>query len=188
MIDLKPFCETYETPLCLTKPFSRGDFTYAADGRVCIRVARREEVPEQENHDRPDILKLPWDVDRKYMPLITPPLPSQSVQTELCGCFDGFEHDCPDCKCVCEACNGTGHQTIDSDANISIDVLGIPFDLSLVRLIASLPNLQIALAIANWRDILIIAFTFDEGAGFLMPLSRRYKEHIAKATGSGAVS
>jgi hypothetical protein len=170
MINLTPFCGTDETRPYLMKPFSRGDFTYATDGHICVRVSRREDVPEQENFDRPDITKLPWGTDREYVSLA--PLSLPPVCTEECDCFDGYEHDCPDCECVCATCNGTSQR--DCDYDTSVDLLDRPFALRPVRLLIALPNLQIA-AIS---DMHALAFTFDGGAGFLMALRGPHSEHI----------
>jgi hypothetical protein len=51
MIDLKPFCHDDPEILppdlaALTAPFSLGDCTYASNGKVIVRVARRADVAE----------------------------------------------------------------------------------------------------------------------------------------------
>lgn len=53
--DLKKFCGEEDTWRRLREPFSRGDFTYATDGRIGVRVPRIAEVTNEEG---PDFEKL----------------------------------------------------------------------------------------------------------------------------------
>ncbi len=46
MIDLKPFCGDNDIRYYLNEPFSEGEFTYATNGHILIRVPRRDDVPE----------------------------------------------------------------------------------------------------------------------------------------------
>jgi hypothetical protein len=46
MIDLKPFCDKGSFR-GLEAPFTVGDWTYATDGHICIRVPRRADAPER---------------------------------------------------------------------------------------------------------------------------------------------
>jgi hypothetical protein len=170
MIDLKPFCGTQETRYYLLKPFSRGDFTYATDGHICVRVARRDDAPEQEI---PDVTSLSW-AEREYTPLPAIDLPAVSMEPCM-SCYDGSFHDCPDCQCKCEDCNGTGET--DSDIKTSINLIGRPFALRYVRLIAALPNTAIAAV-----DDKTIAFRFDGGEGLLKGLHKPKKNHIEDAS------
>lgn len=52
-LDLSHFCCTEDDRPYLKQPWSRGDFTYATDGRVMVRVPRRSDIPE--NEDAPDV-------------------------------------------------------------------------------------------------------------------------------------
>jgi hypothetical protein len=191
MTDLKPFCGTDQYRDYISRPFSRDSFSYATDGIIAVRVERREDVPDQADRNKPDITKLPWDKATDFVPLPAFSLPASGVHTIECAeCYDGKEHDCPDCDCDCEACDGTGQLTVSDDDERSIDLLGIPFAVCHVRKLVTLPNVQIAKidGLLPWsgRET-ILAFKFDGGDGLFMPLHERRKEHIAgSATGGEA--
>ena len=48
MIDLKPFCSREVGREYLRQPFSFGEWTYATNGYVMVRVPRRDDVPEND--------------------------------------------------------------------------------------------------------------------------------------------
>jgi len=52
-IDLSHFCHTEDDRPYLKQPWSRGEFTYATNGHVAVRVPRRADVPE--NDEAPDV-------------------------------------------------------------------------------------------------------------------------------------
>lgn len=56
---LKRFCSDETARLVLTEPFSWEQYTYATDGKLCIRVPRMAEVTTESNI----ITVLPWDID-----------------------------------------------------------------------------------------------------------------------------
>jgi hypothetical protein len=175
-MDLTPFCGTDETRPQITKPFSRGEFTYATNGHLCIRVPRREDATEQ---DEVNVLNLPWDKPHYYVPFPDIAMPPKVTRTEKCSCFDGYEHDCPDC--ACEECDGTGTATIDSDAKTSVGLCGTPYALRLVRMIADLPGLQIAAGRSLKHDrSSVLAFRFDGGDGLLMPPRHCLENHLVE--------
>lgn len=60
--DLKRFCCLSKQPYraSITRPFSQGQWTYATDGRLLIRVPRLAEVPEYPNSPK-DIQKTIFD-------------------------------------------------------------------------------------------------------------------------------
>lgn len=177
MIDLKPFCGTDVYRSYLHQPFSQGDFTYATNGHICMRVPRREDAPEQ---DKVNPSAMPWDKAQDFAPLPMLTLPEKSTDIRECDeCYDGYEHDCPDCECICEACHGTNQIDFDSDEKMSVDLFGIPFALRYVRLLMTLPGVQISLVQMPTFDAAKgLAFRFEGGDGLLMPLRERYKEHI----------
>lgn len=183
MIDLQQFCDTSEYRPYMRKPFSRGVFTYALNGIIGVRVPRLADAPEQENPEKPNLAQIPWDDligEVHPVALSLPPKKPKSVE-ECPDCFDGKEHDCPDCDCVCESCDGTNKIEIDGDRDHSIDLFGIPFDLKYVRLVAALPGIQIGKWPKPWRNGVGLAFVFEGGTGLLMPLGSPYKHHITEA-------
>jgi hypothetical protein len=57
MIELEKFC--HESKEIIGKPWSAGDYSYATDGFLAVRVPRESYIPE--NSDAPDMSKLLWD-------------------------------------------------------------------------------------------------------------------------------
>ena len=46
-IDITPFCASPEANRCqIERPWSRGKWTYATDGKIVVRIPRDPEVPE----------------------------------------------------------------------------------------------------------------------------------------------
>ena len=160
--DLTKFCSKRIDRPKISKPFSIGDFTYATDGHILIRVPIMESVPvaspvgadklfkNLENQEFEDIseLKLP-EMKRK------------KEGCPGCGC------DCPTCCCqeICEICDGTGQ--IVSVKGDAVFIGGVPFDPDYISMIKDLPKSQFCKCP---RKDDASCFKFDEGHGLLMPL------------------
>ena len=56
VVDLSHYCGDEDDRPELSRPFSRGDYTYATNGHICVRIPRRADVPEIEG--TPDASKL----------------------------------------------------------------------------------------------------------------------------------
>jgi len=177
MIDLEPFCGKEGTCSYLHHPFSRDEFTFATDGRICVRVPRIAGIPER---DLINPIKLPWDQAAEFSPLPELKLPPQTTDIAPCDCYEGKIHECPNCECECESCDGSGDIKVNSDDDKSIDILALPFGLRYVRLVTTLPNVQIA-KIALRDSLTGIRFKFDGGDGLLMPLKYVSNDHIGEA-------
>lgn len=173
-LDLKPFCGVDQCRPYLLQPFSVGNFTYATNGHIMVRVPRRADVPDKTkefNQDKP----LEGHEKAIYAPL-TGSLPV--MEMEDCDCFDGYEHDCPDCECVCEACDGDGKTYPHASTSIG----GANFAARYVALLLTLPGIEVAAKHA-FPDPLL--FRFDGGIGALMPINGECATHIEmKATNS----
>lgn len=121
------FCCEDETKVNLCTPYSRGEYTFATNGHMQIRVPRLVEVPERE--DAPIVVISESDpVGKNYLkePAEWLPVPAVTVASEPCkqcgGTGSGVE--CPECKGDgyvelstdfndydspdCKTCNGTG--------------------------------------------------------------------------------
>lgn len=152
-------------------PFSRGDFTYATDGRIMVRVARVAAI----TRDAKEIKTLEKPLEGAdaitYRRLPAADLPG--AQKESCTKCDGRgkEHDCPDCECICEACNGSG--LLWEKASVSIG--GVPFALKYVNRMLTLPEVEIAASNEDGKPLL---FRFRGGIGSVMPLRLAYDRHF----------
>jgi hypothetical protein len=116
--ELKQFCGIEETCPYLHEPFSRGDFTYATNGHIMVRVPRLPEVTAGADIVDPE---KPFLQDRRG-PLFDLTALSRLTYTpcencdgagygdlcEECGGTGGGE--CPECGHAeeCEACGGKG--------------------------------------------------------------------------------
>ncbi len=58
--DLKRFCWTDNGRPTIARPFSQGDWTYATNGRLLVRVPRLSDVPEYDDSPK-DIQKNIFD-------------------------------------------------------------------------------------------------------------------------------
>lgn len=167
-INLLPFCSTNPArPTCMA-PFSIGEFTYATDGVIAVRVPRRADVPEVEK--APDARRVFFDVGADTF--VAPPVKKlPKPKSEECYSCDGNgkAHDCPNCNCACATCCGTGR--VSSDRNVCVTIKEKPFALALWRRIFELPGLKISPVRDDEHKPL--QFRFDGGEGAIMGLSSR---------------
>lgn len=124
---LKLFCCTNSEKEALAEPYSSGDFTFATNGHVQIRVSRLPEVPESEI--APKIAITEHDaVGKHYLkePTEWVALPAVTVEPKCCTCCGGTgkAFQCPECDGdgwigtetpwhryddqECKSCKGTG--------------------------------------------------------------------------------
>jgi hypothetical protein len=179
-IDLLRFCAypgMHEERRSWTeKPFSCGDFSYATNGHIMVRVPRRSDVPEAKVKGRWDVpFRLDLRSGMQFVPLRFD-LP-EAPQTGRCpDCAGDGRFDNGMLEFECELCRGKGW--IDSEAWMSTDIGVASFNLSYVRRMAELPGICVALPHLSdqWREPL--QFTFDGGIGSLMPLTARWPEHV----------
>lgn len=170
MIDLKPFCSTNPTrSVALGQPWSAGEFTYATDGRILVRVPSRADVPENPKAPKTEhIVHLfddnPHAGEFRHLPEFTKP-----QITECESCKGSGQCECPRCRDehACGACDGTG--------KVEEKLPGVEFGSQFVSphylaLLATLPNVTMANGEANYEAL---SFRFDGGDGRLMPLMAR---------------
>lgn len=172
MLDLQQFCATEDEDArtYLSKPWSMGEFTYATNGHILIRVPRREDVPE--NPDNPitadkvhRVARIePTDVWRAPTIVGLPPL----VETECDRC-DGIGKacHCASCDCDCPECYGKGE--ISSDRGKSASYRGVPFALKYIRMICALPGVEFT---SQPHKEAPLRFRFDGGIGSVMALRK----------------
>ncbi len=164
MIDLKPFCSTDEMRPYLHQPWSVGDYTYATNGHIIVRVPRRSDVPEnpQAPNNAPRLFATFPQAGFRALHVVPLPAPKEKKCLHCNG--RGHEHDCPDCECVCENCNGTGN--VNVDAKIAVNIGTFPAALRYARILIGLPNIEVAVDVSHPMDPL--PFKFDGGDGLLM--------------------
>ena len=101
--DLQCFCadadDIWERP---KRPWSRGDYTYATNGRIMIQTPRIAGVPE--NQQAPDcaglMAEIPAAVQWIPVPMVAALLPRDCDKCHGDGvreCDMGHEHDCDEC-------------------------------------------------------------------------------------------
>lgn len=158
--DLTPFCSKDEGRSYLHTPFTRGGFTYATDGRVCVRVPRREGVVGHEK--APDASK----VFPSPLPQTTPLRIANLPEREMLPCGDcddsGLAHSCPDCTHVCEKCGGS----LEYEEHRTVRLRGKRFSAIYLRMVAALPGVEAA--IMAEPPFPKLYFRFDGGDGVLM--------------------
>lgn len=176
MINLQDFCGDENSSFRLATPFSKGEWSYATNGHILIRVPLIAGLRE----DGPNADKM-FEVNCKNIapPSITfavelPPLETQSEECSECD-GTGNPHDCPACECKCDECDGRGSWDVSSDKGVSVAIGGVPFGCGLIRLLMTLP----ALRIAPPQQKKALYFAFDGGDGLLMPLTKPHETNIA---------
>lgn len=175
MLDLQPFCGTDETRFYLMKPFSREGFTYATDGCIMVRVTLRPDVPDT---DKPFNQNEPLngvETATFFRPAFElPPAPTAKGECTACD-GRGYDHDCPDCECVCEICDGEGN--VDIERKMSTTIGPKIYSLHYVRMVLSLPGIEIA-AHPKKSDEKPLLFRFEGGVGALMSMRSERENHV----------
>jgi len=164
-IDLQPFCEPASSDRTAFKmPFSIGEFTYATNGKIIVRVPRRDDVPERD--DAPKNASKLFDENKcagNFQPL--PDFPKPTRETCL-KCEGGG-------RCRCDTC-GDEHScgNCGGDGTVRGEIVKVKIGDQIVSnhwlaLIAALPNPTIANALQKDHAL---TFRFDGGDGLLMPM------------------
>jgi len=145
----------------MTMPWSAGQYTYATNGHIMVRVPRLEDAPERK--DAPKGLgKKTLDEAINVTPKKFFPIPSVSPKYQ----------ECPDCggtgmvkpygkKIKCDECNGEGKYPLHA----SIEIGGVNFSDVYLSWIAELPGAEIGPL--GPEDP--ARFRFTGGDGLLMP-------------------
>lgn len=176
MIDLTPYCSTDEFRTHLKKPFSVGDFSYATNGHIMVRVPRQPDVPEQTKTGVDWEKPLQGINEASFSPVVVGDLPAMPTVTEQeCSECEGSgkAHDCPDCNCECDFCDGTGSERIDP--KISTTIRGNTYQLRYVLMMLALPGVVVADRTEAEKPLF---FKFDGGVGAIMCTRGKMAEHV----------
>jgi hypothetical protein len=160
--DFSPFCSGYNKKM--EKPWSRGDFTYASDGFIVIRVPRREDCPEIENPVNAEAIfnVTPEPVDG----FIALPSIEKIGELKVCPkCKGKALEECPECDgegeldirsdfntytVECKSCGGEGdecaecHGAGNIEPTPTVEIGGSMFTTPYIRALIALPGAQIA--------------------------------------------
>jgi hypothetical protein len=172
------------------EPFSVGDFTYATNGYLIVRVDRLQSWGETES--APNVARLNWDHDSIGL-WIDPPQ-AEDISPEACKPCKGTGKlsVCPEChghgeveaetdfntyECDCATCNGSGK--VDGGSHLCDDCLGsgeyletkVPWrdggiTMKALRLASALPGIQFS-TYGTAEEV--VRIKFDGGVGLLMP-------------------
>lgn len=178
MIDLQQFCGKDPYRPYLHTPFSEGNFTYATNGHVLVRVPKVDGIGQMK--DRPEkfaaekVLKGRDDLSFVVPSIITkcPRRTEKDGDCMSCG-GSGTEHDCPDCECTCESCDGSGRETHFS--KVSTEWAGAIIDAQYMAMMLDLPGIRIS---STTKPEDPIHFEFDGGIGAVMPMRGKHLEHV----------
>jgi hypothetical protein len=168
-IDLQPFCSTDKTRPSLLQPFTHGPWSYATDGRILVRVPRREGAVCQGPFEPPPRFKLDahlWvSFPHEEEPIALPELPQKLRQMRECPWCRGTGNDD---RATCEECDGEGH----IQETVRVAVGEMHFAAHYVALVKALPDVRFFLPLQRTGTTLHAAtFTFSgEGRGVLMPM------------------
>lgn len=180
-MDLKKFCGSEESRPYLSTPFTIGDWSYATNGHICVRVPRIEDVPAAtEEKLTANVPKLFADIPEDgYVPL--PAVVIEADPHDDCEECDGRGnvHDCPSCQCVCSACDGTGTPVIGH--NTSVQIGEAIFSGRYIAQIQTMPGVRITAPIkdvGSHLELKACFFKFDGGEGALMPRRNKLERHI----------
>jgi hypothetical protein len=167
-INLEMFCSSDPSRPVLARPFSIGLWSYATNGHILVRVPRRDDVAE--NPEAPnaahfyETAKKP----RRYEPLPKLELAEPFEWEEQLECWRCLgkgkaHHFCPDCRCECRECSGTGKGTTKHFKTTQIG--SGSYNSKYVSWLQSLPNTEIGQPYKRKP----LAFRFRGGEGLLMP-------------------
>jgi hypothetical protein len=176
MIDLQKFCDPER--YFVSKPFSLGDYSYATNGHIALRVPRRDDVEEAQDVTREKaataidayIDKLP-KMKLRMRPIPDGELPAwNSNPCAFCGGKGKLDH-CPTCDqpCKCPECDGTGeirgdHPGVEIAPNVVVSAVYLGW-------IRELPPPVQFKAKRGADRRATIYFEFDGGWGVLMGCS-----------------
>jgi hypothetical protein len=190
--DLIKFCGGKDQ-VRLATPFSSGEYTYATNGYVLVRVPRLADIPERE--DAPAIDKVNKLFDHykgEYSPIPdvgpikTKPCPEceGTGKFQTCPECDGsgiveFDNDYNEYDFTCETCNGKGRfadgKELDCEKCLgtgkiveteSVDAAGRKYDKKYLLMLKKLPNCKLAVG----KELDPAHFIFDGGDGIIMPM------------------
>lgn len=188
VINLQQFCGREWPRPWLGKPFRFGNESIATNGHILVKVPARDgdappdKAPKTLDGYLTKIFERAPDLTYSPAPPVTLP-PEEAPKVVECDDCDGrgYDHDCPECTCTCDACAGSGKQIVEE--KVSTNFCGGLFRLDYVRQVVSLPDLKLAVGSSDFNKSVPLLFKFDGGEGALMPLRNKYETHVEVENG-----
>jgi hypothetical protein len=119
-IDLRNFCASEEHPRWSMKmPYEVEEFTYATDGKICVRVRPQLGDKVVSQGPIPPFGSLQWGHDKLTGWRSLRRLSPVEAIDSCCPTCDGYGHTSDGIMRECEQCVGTGHVWVGSDYDIS---------------------------------------------------------------------
>ena len=169
-------------------PFTRGEWTYATNGHVAVRVPKIDGIETAPEKAIPKLEEL-FESSRSYVFIAIPPLPPLE-QCRMCN-GTGSAFECPECDgegefeygthtYECKECDGSGQVEYGDTRIVACRRCGGTgvmrnqpmkvgrsyFDLFYLHLINGLPGVKFS-PVTGRVDM--ACFVFDGGEGILMP-------------------
>lgn len=169
-INLTQFCSDEDWREYLHSPFSFGEYTYASNGCMAVRVARRDDAPEAgDKQIKPSetLVKIFSKAETRSPEKLAIRMPDapKKIECERCEGSGHADHDCPNCECECEDCDGEGSLTLRQRVRFG----SFDLDAKYLRMIWPLPELKISLEKDDGEPVF---FTFSGGDGVIMTMTQ----------------
>jgi hypothetical protein len=190
--DLMKFCGG-KNQVRLATPFSIGEFTYATNGHILVRVPRLADIPERT--DAPPPAKVEevfnhYKGDYQPIPAVGPiktkscPVCEGTGKFQTCPECDGtglvsFSNDYNDYDFTCETCGGDGKFKEGKELECEkcagtgkivkterVDAAGRKYDKKYLLMLKKLPGCKLAVG----KELDPAHFIFDDGDGVIMPM------------------
>lgn len=185
-IDLQPFCALPNSIReYLEHPFRYGDWTYATNGYILVRVPAVEGdapiaadgVVKMSQGHLENILAAPL-CDATFAPLRVNLPPIEMRECMTCGGSGIWKDDpAPGMFTKCDDCDGSGK--VEKETSVSI--AGVFFSAKYIAQIAALPEAELPTNPIHPRDrwdVTPCPFRFSGGIGALMPMVREAAVHL----------
>ena len=176
VIDLQPFCSKDASRTYLLKPFSRGEFSYATNGHIMVRVPRRSDIGEDSKAPATEKVFDDNVADGfEPAPVIKLPDLTEMITKEECqGCENhiGKGCECEMCQCTCDECDGTGE--VESESTVSVGIKGAIYMRKYIAMLLALPDLEFG-PIHKTNPL---RFRFNGGEALLQPMRGRADDHF----------
>ena len=163
--DLMKFCATGRGHINISVPWSDGEYSYATNGHVIIRVPRLGDVHEKDTAPQTKQL-FPYPDPPAWFALAEIKLPkTKTVDCSECDGEGEVEHkECSSCRGhYCEECNGTGKVI----PRRPVPVGNSHYQYGYLLMLMELPNCKIGPDVDPMKQT---PFQFDGGDGLIMPM------------------